>query len=88
MPRAALEPFASNLQGVTGRLVPSETDMLPLLIRYVATLFSSGDFAMTPGADRIVASHVCDLVALSLGASRDSTARTMVRGWHPAGCGS
>jgi AraC-like DNA-binding protein len=84
MPRAALEPLASNLQDVTGRLVSSETDMLRLLIRYVATLFSSGDFAMTPGADRIVASHVFDLVALSLGASRDSAARTMGRGRHAA----
>ena len=84
IPRAALEPLASNLQDVTGRLVSSQTDMLRLLIRYVATLFSSGDFAMTPGADRIVASHVCDLVALSLGASRDSAARTVGRGRHAA----
>jgi AraC-like DNA-binding protein len=84
MPRAALEPLAPSLQDVTGRLVPSQTDMLRLLIRYVATLFSSGDFAMTPGADRIVASHVCDLVALSLGASRDSAARTVGRGRHAA----
>ncbi len=83
-PRAALEPLASGLQDIAGRLVSSETDMLRLLIRYVATLFSSGAFAMTPGADRIVASHVCDLVALSLGASRDSAARTMGRGRHAA----
>jgi len=84
MPRAALEPLAPTLSEVTGRLMPSQTDMLRLLIRYVATLFSSGDFAMTPGADRIVASHVCDLVALSLGASRDSAARTVGRGRHAA----
>lgn len=84
MQRAALEPLASNLQDVTGRLVSSQTDMLRLLIRYVATLFSSGDFAMTPGADRVVANHVCDLVGLSLGASRDSAARTVGRGRHAA----
>ena len=82
--RATLEPLVDNLSEVTGRLIAGETDMLRLLIRYVETLFSSRDFAMTLGADRIVASHVCDLVALSLGASRDSAALMAGRGRHAA----
>lgn len=84
LPRASLEPLIGNLSEAIGRLISGETDMLRLLIRYVQTLFSSRDFAMTPGADRIVASHVCDLVALSIGASRDSAARMAGRGRHAA----
>jgi hypothetical protein len=75
LPRSSLEPLVGNLPDVTGRLISGETDMLRLLIRYIETLFSSRDFAMTPGADGVVASHVCDLVALSLGASHDFAAR-------------
>lgn len=84
LPRTSLEPLVADLTDVTGRLISGETDMLRLLIRYVQTLFSSRDFAMAPGADRIVASHVCDLVALSIGASRDSAARMAGRGRHAA----
>jgi AraC-like DNA-binding protein len=84
VPRARLEPLARDLQDVTGRLVSSETDMLRLLIQYVSTLFSGRDFAMTPGADHVVSNHICDLVALSLGASRDAAALTVGRGRHAA----
>ena len=84
VPRATLEPLVPDLVGVTGQLISGETDMLRLLIRYVATLFSSFDFAMTPGTDRVVVNHVSDLVGLSLGASRDSAALTVGRGRHAA----
>jgi AraC-like DNA-binding protein len=84
LPRSSLEPLVGNLPDVTGRLISGETDMLRLLIRYIETLFSSRDFAMTPGADGVVASHVCDLVALSLGASHDFAARMAGRGRHAA----
>jgi AraC-like DNA-binding protein len=84
LPRAAIEPLVPDLDAVTGRLIPSETDMLRLLSNYIATLFADQDFAMTPGASRIVVNHICDLVALSLGASSGSAAIAVGRGRHSA----
>jgi AraC-like DNA-binding protein len=84
LPRAALEPLVPDLEEATGRLVPGETDMLRLLINYVSTLFADDDFAMTPGASRIVMSHICDLAALSLGATREAAAFMAGRGRHAA----
>jgi AraC-like DNA-binding protein len=84
LPRAAIEPLVPDLDEVTGRLIPSETDMLRLLSNYIGTLFADQDFAMTPGASRVVVNHICDLVALSLGASSGSAALTVGRGRHAA----
>ena len=82
LPRTALAPLVPDLEDSAGRLVPSETDMLRLLINYVATLFADDDFAMTPGASQVVVNHIVDLVALSLGAARDAAAFMVGRGHH------
>lgn len=72
MPRAAIASLVPDVEVMTKRLIPRQTDPLRLLINYAASLYEDDDIAMSPGASDAVVRHISDLVALSLGAGRNA----------------
>jgi AraC-like DNA-binding protein len=69
MSRAALTPLVPKVDDAVMRVIPRNTDALRLLTSYVNLL---GDHALaTPELRRLAATHVYDLVALTIGATRD-----------------
>lgn len=83
LPRAALKAQIRGLEGAFMRPVPTETDALRLLKSYLATVRT--DHA-TAGIDvqRAMVLHVCDLVVLALGATRDGAEQASGRGLRAA----
>jgi len=73
VPRTALAPLVTNLDDAVMRLIPSATAPLRLLTRYVAAVGASARLAL-PELHRLVVAHIHDLIALSLGATRDAAA--------------
>ena len=83
LPRSALSPLVPNIDELLMRRLPSSTATLSLLSNYVGALM--GDPALaSPDVRRLVSSHLADLVALSLGASRDASALAEGRGLRAA----
>jgi len=83
VPRTALAPLVTNLDDAVMRLIPSATAPLRLLTRYVAAVGASARLAL-PELHRLVVAHIHDLIALSLGATRDASAITQGRGVRAA----
>ena len=82
MSRAALAPLVPNVDDVVMRFIPRNTEALRLLTSYVNLL---GDHALaTPELRRLVAAHVYDLAALTIGATRDATKLAAGRGVRAA----
>jgi AraC-like DNA-binding protein len=67
VPFSALAPLAS-VEAAAARCIPRETQALSLLRSYVATL---PDRIEDPQLGRLAATHVCDLLALAIGATED-----------------
>jgi AraC-like DNA-binding protein len=70
LPRAILEARIADLDAGMARRIPSNTEVLPLLISYVAA-FRPTELT-NPAICDLVVSHVHDLVALLLGATGDA----------------
>jgi hypothetical protein len=83
MPRAALLPLVGNLEKSTGRLVPRGTEAVRLLCGYLSALFATPDFT-DPETCNLAATHLCDLVALAIGATRDGAEIAEGRGVRAA----
>jgi AraC-like DNA-binding protein len=64
--------------------IPGETPALRLLKRYVGVLQSDDGTLTAPDVQHAAATHVCDLVALTLGATRDGTEAARLRGVRAA----
>lgn len=79
VPRASLKPLVVGLEDAFMRPVPVETDALRLLKGYLATLHADHESA---GIDlqRAMVLHIHDLIALSLGATRDAAEQANSRG--------
>jgi AraC-like DNA-binding protein len=83
LPRAALAPLVRNIDDAVLCRVPRGTGMLRLLKGYVDAVF--GDPALTnPQTRQLVVTQLCDLVAVTLGATRDATAMAEGRGIRTA----
>jgi AraC-like DNA-binding protein len=79
VPRAALAARVANLEDATMRPVPHGTEQLRLLVDYLKAVRE--DFALaTPEFCDLVVTHVHDLVALSLGATREAAVLAAGRG--------
>jgi AraC-like DNA-binding protein len=70
IPYRALAPLVTNLDEGAMRLIPRETSSLRLLATYLRAI-DMGHALDSPDLFSTVASHIHDLVALSLGAPRD-----------------
>ncbi len=79
LPRAVLSPLVRNIDNTVLLPIPRGTGMLSLLKCYVDAVFE--DPALTvPDMRRLVVAHLCDLVAVTLGATRDAAAVAEGRG--------
>jgi AraC-like DNA-binding protein len=87
LPRAALAPLVTNLDDAVLRLIPRGTGALKLLANYVGMLEDHEALA-TPELRRLVVTQIYDLVALTIGATRDATAIAEGRGVRAARLGA
>jgi AraC-like DNA-binding protein len=83
LPRAALSPLVRNIDDVVLLTIPRGTGMLSLLKGYADAVFHDPALAI-PDMRRLVVTHLCDLVAVTLGATRDATAMAEGRGVRTA----
>jgi AraC-like DNA-binding protein len=82
MPRAALAPLVTNIDDMAMRPIPRGSAALALLTRYLAIVHD--DVASTPELRHRVATHVHDLVAMAIGATRDGAEIAKARGVQAA----
>ena len=83
LPRASLSPLVRNIDDFVLRPIPHGAGMLNLLRIYADAVFA--DPALTlPGAQRLAANHLSDLIAVTLGATRDAAAVAEGRGVRAA----
>jgi AraC-like DNA-binding protein len=82
VPRSALAPLVPNVEDAAARLIPQRTEALRLLIGYVGLL--EREASPDPGLYVLAVTHVHDLIALALGASRDGAAMALGRGVRAA----
>ena len=83
LPRAALAPLVPNIDAAVLCPIPHGSGMLRLLQHYVDAVFNDPALA-TPQMRRLVVTQLCDLVAVTLGATRDAAALAAGRGVRAA----
>jgi len=83
LPRAALSPLVHNIDNAVLCRIPSGTGMLRLLKSYVDAVFDDPALAV-PQTRQLIVAQLCDLVAVTLGATRDATALAEGRGIRAA----
>jgi AraC-like DNA-binding protein len=83
LPRSALGPLVPNIDATVLLRIPSGTGMLSLLKGYVDAAFHDPALAV-PDMRAVMVAHLCDLVAVTLGATRDAAAVAEGRGIRAA----
>jgi AraC-like DNA-binding protein len=83
IPRTRLLPLVSRLDDSLGRMIPRDSNALQLLAGYLKG-YEQTDGKLTPQLAQTVATHVCDLVALAIGATRDGAVLAESRGLRAA----
>ena len=83
LPRAALSPLVRNIDNLVLCPIPRGTGMLNLLTNYVDAVFADPALAL-PEMRRLVVAHLCDLIAVTLGATHDAAAVAEGRGVRTA----
>jgi AraC-like DNA-binding protein len=83
LPRASLGPLVHNIDDAVLRLIPRGTGMLNLLRAYADTLLDNPAVA-APHIRQLVVAQLCDLVAVTIGATRDAAAIAEGRGLRVA----
>ena len=84
LPRSAVAGSVVNLGGTYCRPVPSATPALSLLKRYVRMLDDASGALATPELQHASVTHIYDLIALTLGATRDAAELAHGRGVRAA----
>jgi AraC-like DNA-binding protein len=83
LPRSALAPLVRNIDIAVLCPIPDGTGMLRLLRSYVDAVFNDPALAI-PQMRQLITAQLCDLVAVTLGATRDATALAEGRGIRAA----
>src|SRR4051812_23930505 len=79
LPRADLSPLVPSIDDAVMKAIPSGTGVLSLLANYANALIN--DPAVTsPQVRRLVTAQLCDLIAVTLGATNDAAAAAEGRG--------
>jgi AraC-like DNA-binding protein len=78
-----LSPLIADLDDAYCRPIPAENPALQLLTRYIGILQEAGTFAM-PALRRQAVTHIHDLMALAIGATRDAAEIAKTRGVRAA----
>jgi AraC-like DNA-binding protein len=79
VPRSALAPLVPDIGALIARRVPASNPALRMLMRYVE-LGHEDHLAASPELQMTFTHHVCDLLALTLGATRDAMELARTRG--------
>ncbi|RWP53381.1 AraC family transcriptional regulator [Mesorhizobium sp.] len=82
-PHDVLAPMVGNVEDAICKPIPSTVDSLRLLVSYAATL-EDVDQPLTPAVANLAATHIQDLVALAIGATRDAAVIAEGRGLRAA----
>jgi AraC-like DNA-binding protein len=82
-PRRAMSRLVDGLDAAYGQPIPADTPALRLLTRYIGVLDETEAFE-TPGLRRQAVTHVHDLMALAIGATRDAAEIAKSRGARAA----
>ena len=83
LPRASLRPLVPNIDDFVLRPIPRGTVMLNLLRPYADALFDDPVLS-APDARQLIVNQLCDLVAVTIGATRDAAAVAEGRGIRAA----
>jgi AraC-like DNA-binding protein len=83
LPRTSLAPLVRNIDDAVLRPIPRGTGALNLLAHYAGALIDDPAIAV-PEVRRLAVTHLCDLVAVTLGATRDAAAVAEGRGLRAA----
>ncbi|BAT61594.1 HTH-type transcriptional regulator GadW [Variibacter gotjawalensis] len=83
LPRASLAPLVQDVDDFVLRRIPRGTDMLNLLKGYADAVFDDPAIA-APQTRQLIIAQLCDLVAVTIGATRDATAVAEGRGIRAA----
>ena len=79
VPVRPLLPMISDLEATYGRMIPATNPALRLLVSYIGLLEEAGSFAV-PELRRQAVTHIHDLIALAVGATRDASVTAACRG--------
>jgi AraC-like DNA-binding protein len=79
LPRAELSPLVPRIDDAVMKAIPSGTGVLSLLSNYATALIDDPAVA-SPQVGRLVAAQLCDLIAVTLGATNDAAALAEGRG--------
>jgi AraC-like DNA-binding protein len=83
IPGVALASSVASVEEASTRLVPRGSEAVRLLTAYIVTLFASPPFS-EPAVGTLITAHICDLVALAVGATRDGKQVALQRGVRAA----
>lgn len=84
LPRAALSQLVPNPDDIAGRLIGRDSHALRLFMAYAGALWDDPEAAVEPQASRLVVDHLCDLVALTVGARGEAAEFAAGRGVRAA----
>jgi AraC-like DNA-binding protein len=79
VPRAAIKPLVPDIGEAFARRIPASSPALQMLVRYL-DLTRRDNVVTTPELAAAFADHVCDLLALALGSTRDAAEQARTRG--------
>jgi AraC-like DNA-binding protein len=83
VPRAALVPLVGDVESAAMRLIPQDNEALRLLMIYLGAL-REDPALMTAELRAVAVTHIHDLIAIALGATRDGAAIANRRGMRAA----
>jgi len=83
VPRRQLAAIVTDLDDQVMRVTPGSTDALKLLTGYLRAMLNEQALS-SPDISRVVASHLLDLIALCLGATRDQPTAVQAGGVRAA----
>jgi AraC-like DNA-binding protein len=83
LPRTDIAPLVSDLDAMIARTIPPNIESLRLLIHYASAIRTMNGLE-TPEAAHLASTHITDLIALAIGATRDGAELARARGMRAA----
>lgn len=74
VPRDAIAPLSGSIDDALIRMVPAGAEAIKLLVTYARAITEEQQSLQTPELQRLVATHIYDLIALAVGPTRDGHA--------------
>jgi AraC-like DNA-binding protein len=84
IPRSAIEPLVPDVGSLFARRTPASNPAFQMLLRYLKLAQNENGVVTTPELELAFTNHVCDLLALALGPTRDAAELARTRGLYTA----